>query len=110
MCIRDSVCSILVALTALASPFLIGRATDVVVGAVAGQRTPSEAITLVLWLAGGLFLAEVLSTAISSFGGYLGDVASARMRAILSVRYFEQLLGLPQRYFDEELTGTIVNG
>lgn len=103
------VCSVFVALAALASPFLIGRATDVVVGAVAGERTVDEAIALVLWLAGGLFLAELLSTAISSFGGYLGDVASAQMRAILSVRYFEQLLGLPQRYFDEELTGTIVN-
>jgi ATP-binding cassette subfamily B protein len=33
---------------------------------------------------------------------------SNRMRTILSVRYYDKLLHLPQRWFDEEITGTIV--
>lgn len=31
-----------------------------------------------------------------------------RLRAGLSKRYFDKLLGLPQRYFDDELSGTII--
>ena len=34
---------------------------------------------------------------------------SERMRQILSNRYFDKLLQLPQRYFDDNLTGTIVS-
>jgi ATP-binding cassette subfamily B protein len=34
---------------------------------------------------------------------------SAKMQRAMSQRYFEHLLTLPQRYFDTELTGTIIN-
>ncbi|CAG7844877.1 putative ABC transporter ATP-binding protein [Pseudoclavibacter triregionum] len=103
------IASVLVAAAGLASPFLIGRATDVVVKAVSGQLVGDEAVRSVLLLALLMLVAELASVAISSWGGYLGDVCSARMRALLSTRYYAQLLSLPQRYFDEELTGTIVN-
>ena len=39
---------------------------------------------------------------------YIGDVMAARMRQILSTRYYAQLLSLPQRYFDTQVTGTII--
>ena len=32
---------------------------------------------------------------------------SAKMRQILSTRYFSKLLELPQSWFDEELTGSL---
>lgn len=32
-----------------------------------------------------------------------------RLRAILSSRYYAKLLSLPQRYFDTQLTGTIIS-
>lgn len=34
---------------------------------------------------------------------------SAKMRQILSTRYFSKLLELPQSWFDEELTGSITS-
>ncbi|WP_206501844.1 ABC transporter transmembrane domain-containing protein [Flaviflexus ciconiae] len=101
--------SVLTAVAALVIPFIIAGATDVVVEANSGDRTESSAIRTVLWLAGAFLIIELASTAVSSIGGYVGDVMSARMRSILSVRYFEKLLSLPQRYFDNELTGTIVS-
>ncbi|MGO1622760.1 ABC transporter ATP-binding protein [Flaviflexus sp.] len=101
--------SVLTAVAALVIPFIIAGATDVVVEAISGDRTESSAIRTVLWLAGAFLIIELASTAVSSIGGYVGDVMSARMRSILSVRYFEKLLSLPQRYFDNELTGTIVS-
>ena len=102
-------CSILTAATGLAVPFIIGRATDTVTQAVAGDITMPSATTTVLWLALAMLAAELGSTVIANVGGWYGDVMANRMRTILSVRYFEKLLNLPQRWFDVELTGTIVS-
>jgi ABC-type multidrug transport system, ATPase and permease components len=33
---------------------------------------------------------------------------SARMRQILATRYYAKLLALPQKYFDNQVTGTII--
>src|SRR5699024_6529563 len=46
---------------------------------------------------------------VQNVGGYLGDVMAARMRQMLSTRYFAKLLGLPQRYFDNQVTGAIIS-
>ncbi|MBP1327371.1 ATP-binding cassette subfamily B protein [Leucobacter exalbidus] len=96
----------------IAVPFITGAATDVVVDAVAsvndGSGVPEGAIRTVVLLALALLAASLVETFVSNVGGYWGDVMSARMRTILSTRYFEQLLALPQRYFDSELSGTIV--
>lgn len=96
----------------IAVPFITGAATDVVVGAVGsvsnGNGVPEGAIRAVVLLALALLAASLVETVVSNIGGYWGDVMSAKMRTILSTRYFEQLLALPQRYFDNELSGTIV--
>ena len=96
----------------IAVPFITGAATDVVVDAVNaaanGEAIPEGAIRSVVLLALALLAASLVETFMSNIGGYWGDVMSAKMRTILSTRYFEQLLALPQRYFDNELSGTIV--
>lgn len=100
----------------LAVPFITGRATDVIVSAVdssvSGQETVAdvagEATRIVVLLAIALLAVSLVEAGIGNVGGYWGDVMSAKMRTILSTRYFEQLLALPQRYYDNELTGTIV--
>ena len=103
----------IVTAASLAVPFITGRATDVVVTAVtsiAGGADISEAaIRSVLLLALAFLAASLIDTVVSNIGGYWGDVMSAKMRTILSTRYFEKLLYLPQRYYDNELTGTIVS-
>jgi ATP-binding cassette subfamily B protein len=102
-------CSVVTAVASLAVPFLVGRATDVVTDAVAGRTGAGDAVRTALWLAVGLLVAELAGTVLSNIGGYMGDRMSNRMRSILSVRYFDKLLRLPQRWFDTELTGTIVS-
>ena len=101
--------AVLAALLALATPFIIGAATDRIVDAVAGRTSVSDAVTSVVWLALAFLAAEVAATAVVSVGGYWGDVMAARMRRILSSRYYDHLLHLPQRYFDTTLTGRIVS-
>ena len=100
------VTSILVAVTALATPFVIARATDEVVAQVNGG---GGGLTVLLALALALLVAELLNTVLGNIGGFLGDTMTMRLRAILSSRYYAKLLSLPQRYFDRQLTGTVIN-
>lgn len=84
----------------LLSPFLIREATDTIVD--------GGAIRTVVWLAVGLFAAEAGATLLRNVSGYIGDVMVARIRQVLSTRYFAKLLALPQSYFDGQVTGTII--
>lgn len=90
------------------SPFLMKHATDAIVGAVSGETTTADVAGTVLWLVVGLFLADGVRSLVNNVGGYLGDVMVARLRQILSTRYFAKLLALPQGYFDNQVTGTII--
>uniref|UniRef100_UPI0025BC0C42 ABC transporter transmembrane domain-containing protein n=1 Tax=Dietzia sp. UBA5065 TaxID=1946422 RepID=UPI0025BC0C42 len=98
--------SVLVAVTGLATPFIIARVTDEVVASAGGAQVN---VMAVVWLAGALLATDVANTLISNWGGYLGDTMAVRLRRILSTTYFAKLLRLPQQYFDQELTGTVIS-
>ncbi|MCC2308319.1 ABC transporter ATP-binding protein [Cellulomonas chengniuliangii] len=99
-------CSVAVTATGLLTPFIIKAATDYVVAATQGE---ASGVATVVWLAAALLAADLANTLLSNIGGYLGDTMAARLRATLSARYFAKLLSLPQRYFDDELTGAVIN-
>ena len=101
-------CSVLAAAATLVVPFLIGHATDIVAEAVSGREDASTAATRIIWTAVWILIAFQASTILQNVGGWYGDVMANRMRTILSVRYYDKLLNLPQAWFDAELTGTIV--
>lgn len=101
-----TVASVLVALTGIAIPFVISRATELMVTVVQGGRAD---VGGAIWLAAALFGFDVANTLIRNWGGYVGDVMSSKLKAQLSTRYFEHLLILPQSYYDSELTGTIIS-
>lgn len=92
--------------TALLTPFIIKAATDEIVSQIRGEGGGVRAL---LWLAVALLLVELVGTAVTNVGGYLGDVMSVKLRAILSSRYYAKMLTLPQHYFDGQLTGTVIN-
>jgi len=98
--------AILTAVTGLTVPFIIKAATDEVVAALSGG---GGGVPAVLWLAAALLATDLANTLITNVSGYLGDQMAIRLRSILSRSYFEKLLRLPQRYFDAELTGTIIS-
>lgn len=102
-----TICSILVALTGIAIPFVISAATDLMVQVVSGGQDVS--MHQVILLAALLLVFDLSNTLIRNFGGYLGDMMSARLRQQLSNVYYQHLLSLPQSYYDHELTGTIIN-
>ncbi|MEJ5998470.1 ABC transporter ATP-binding protein [Corynebacterium sp. H130] len=100
--------SVAVAALSLVTPFILRTATNNIVSAVSGEVTADSVTKTIIFLALGLLAAELANTTIHNIGGYIGDVMSARMRQILSTRYFAKLLSLPQGYFDNQVTGTII--
>lgn len=56
-----------------------------------------------------IFLTDLGQTFLSNIAGYQGDVMAAKLQKLMSTRYFEHMLKLPQRYFDVELSGKIIN-
>ncbi|HEX4662399.1 MAG TPA: ABC transporter ATP-binding protein, partial [Candidatus Saccharimonadales bacterium] len=98
--------SILIALMNQLQPLIIKSVTDLVVEVI-NHKSPNY--SLGLWLAVAFFVTDFAVTLFSNWGGYLGDIMTAKLRKQLSERYYTHLLSLPQSYFDNELTGTIIN-
>lgn len=101
-----SIFSILVALSNQVMPFITKAVADLVVKGLHGGRIDYAAG---IWLALAFFGADIAGTLFSNFGGYYGDIMSEKLKKYLSVRYYEHLLGLSQSYYDNELTGKIIN-
>lgn len=72
------------------------------------KGTESDMQRVVL-LATGIFMLDLSQTLLSNINGYVGDQVQVRLQKILSNRYYEHLMTLPQSYFDTELTGKIIN-
>jgi ATP-binding cassette subfamily B protein len=101
-----TITSILLALTNQVVPFVVKAVADLVTHVVqGGQPDYGQA----LWLALALFGADVAGTLLSNWGGYYGDIMAAKLKKQLSERYYDHLLSLPQGYYDNELTGKIIN-
>jgi len=66
-------------------------------------------VGLVAWFAILIFLTDVGQTLLSNYSGYLGDIMATKLQRHLSERYYQHILSLPQRYFDSELSGKIIN-
>lgn len=101
-----TVFSVLLALANQASPFIIKEVTDEALRVIHGAQVNYWHAVV---LAGLFFGADVATTLFSNWGGYYGDIMAAKLKKQLSERYYEQLLRLPQSYYDTELTGTVIN-
>ncbi len=98
-----SIIMVLVSLSGLLLPILSGWAIDEI------RKGSTASFRYLGLIALGIFVLDVMGTVLNNVGGYLGDQMSAKLIKILSVRYYEHLLSLPQRYFDTELSGKIIN-
>lgn len=87
-------------------PLLTKGAIDQITKIIGGGHANVKLVAIFAVL---IFITDLGQTLFSNFAGYIGDIFSARLRKIMSDRYFEHLMKLPQSYFDNELTGTIIN-
>ncbi len=100
------VAAIVTSVTALLAPFVIAEAVNQVESIT---RDNEGQVSNLIWLAFALLGIMLTNSVVSNIGGYMGDLMSTRLRVILSQRYFHKLLRLPQRYYDSELTGTLIS-
>lgn len=98
-----SVFTIGLSLLTLSQPLLSGWVVDEL-----GKGTDAR-LGYVIWLAILVFVMDIAYTIFSNISGYYGDQISARLQKLLGERYYAHLLSLPQRYFDTELSGKIIN-
>jgi ATP-binding cassette subfamily B protein len=94
------------ALLSMATPFIIKLATDDIVAVVGGRDLNQWYL---LGLVGILAIVSVIGALLSDWSGYIGDMLAVRLRRQLSQRYYEHLLKLPQTYYDEAVTGKVIN-
>ncbi len=95
--------TILVSLSGLLQPLLTGWAVDEL-------RLGTEAsLRYVVMIALAIFVLDLMVTVFSNVSGYLGDQMALRLNRLLSRRYYEHLLTLPQSYFDGALSGKIIS-
>ena len=95
--------TVLLSLMNVLQPLVTGWAIDEI------KKGTGASVSYVAWLAVGIFVLDVLATLFSNIGGYFGDQMSLRLNRILSRKYYEHLLTLPQNYFDMELSGKIIS-
>lgn len=101
-----AILSILVALLSQVRPFMVKAIIDEITGNLNGESTSAGRIGLIV----GVFVgSRILMSLFNDITGYLGDNMSIRMQRLLTQRYYEHLLKLPQTYFDNEQTGKLIN-
>lgn len=90
----------------LVRPIVFGKIVDII---ATGLRTGSVGLSMLIVPGIVLFVVDLLTNIVGNVSGYFGDITAQKLKRILSERYYEKLLSLPQAYYDKELTGTIVN-
>lgn len=98
--------SIIVAVLTQVVPLLTKSAIDHI---SAGLQSGGVSLTPVIVIVVIIFLCDLGQAVVSNINGNRGDILSAKLQQLLSNRYYEHVLSLPQRYFDTELSGTIIN-
>lgn len=66
-------------------------------------------VTLVAVFAIAIFVTDFGQTILSNISGYIGDIMAVKLQQFLSQQYYQHILSLPQKYFDTELSGKIIN-
>lgn len=98
--------SAVLALLSMATPFVIKLATDNIVDVVGGEAFDKWYL---LGLVGVLAIVAVVGALLGDWSGHIGDMLAIKLRRQLSQRYYAHLITLPQSYYDEAVTGKIIN-
>src|SRR5487761_1261591 len=101
-----SVFTILLSVMSQRQPLFTTGAIDQITKLTGGGHANVKLVAVFAVL---IFLTDVGQTLLSNIGGYFGDLMAIKQQKILSERYYEHVLSLPQSYFDTELTGKIIN-
>lgn len=97
---------IVTAALALAPPLLSKEVVDVIVAKLGGTDINFSRLYLLL---GALIAVDILTTVLTAVSQWVGDILGVRLQTYLSQKFYKHILGLHIGYYDDHVTGNIVN-
>lgn len=97
---------ILYTLLGLVAPLLSKLIVDEIVKNIQHKNASINHLAILIFVS---FVTSILSISISSVSDRLGDFLAGRLRKFLTEKFYYKVLGLPQSYFDQAISGKIVN-
>lgn len=95
-----------VSLLSLVIPLLIKQIVDLIVKQLTGSQVDIGSLVNILIL---MILADIAITFLTAFGQWIGDLFTVRLQTYLTKIFYEHLLKLDIGFYDNEITGKIVN-
>lgn len=90
----------------LVGPLLSKQVVDLIVAKLGGSE---ENFSMFYLLLAAIIGSDLLTTTLTAIGQWVGDILGVKLQTYLSKRFYEHVLSLHIGYFDNEITGTIVN-
>lgn len=90
----------------LASPLISKSIVDTIIAQTSGLGGNFNTLIYLIGLTFGLNLAGII---VSAYSDRLGDHFAGELRKLLTEKFYNRILTLPQSYFDSEMSGKIVN-
>lgn len=97
---------IIISLLSLVVPLLSKYIVDLIVAQLNGDRVDFSQFYFFLAL---IILTDVSISTITAFSQWLGDIFTVRLQTFLSKQFYHHILHLHVGYYDNEITGKIVN-
>ncbi len=95
-----------VSLLTLVTPLLSKQIVDLIVDQMAGNNLDYSLLVLLL---AGILSSDILITFLTTFGQWIGDMLAVKLQTYLSEKFYKHILELHIGYYDNEITGKIVN-
>ena len=89
-----------------AQPFFVKFIVDDIQKQITNQTGNLQTVS---WLMLGLLTVNLASTILNSLSMRFGDFINSRLRRFLTERFYSHVFTLPQKYFDSEISGKILN-
>lgn len=88
------------------TPFVLKTIVDVITSQITGG---SNNITMIYWALGILLVSDVVGTTLTAYSMWIGDLLSVKLQTFLSSKFYQHVLSLDVRYFDNIAVGNLTN-
>src|SRR3989338_9772421 len=97
---------VLISFLYLVIPILSKMIVDLIVDQISGKWVD---FNLFIYLLIGIIATDVFITLMTTFSQWIGDILTVHLQTFLTKKFYQHVLSLHISYFDNEITGRIVN-
>ncbi len=96
----------IISLLNLANPLILKNIMDLIVDNI---ENGNSHLNTIIWLLVVLIIVDVVNTTLHTISGYMGDILGQKLNTFLTSKFYKKILSLEIEYFDNELSGKILN-